>query len=220
MNEITKRILILGILVAIGTIAVISVTQARAGFPIQAPVTTSDTMYTSDTVDESQPPPSSPRIPIEKIIYGPVVEVREGYITVNDSTRGLVTLHILPETRIWKGEWNSDLPIEVGDSLIGHGEPNEDGTVYEMAQMEINVASLRGAVLDVKKTSEGLDVQLREVYTGESFLIHITSETLAVSEEGNEVPFVEAQLDLRPGDGVQIVGLKLKDGTVVATLVF
>jgi len=172
------------------------------------------------TVDDSQLPPSNPRIPIEKIIYGPVVEVREGYITVNDSIRGLVTLHILPETRIWKGEWNSDLPVEVGDSLIGHGEPNEDGTVYEMAQMEINVTSLRGAVLDVKKTSEGLDVQLREVYTGESFLIHMTSETLAVSEEGNEVPFVEAQLDLRPGDGVQIVGLKLKDGTVVAMLVF
>lgn len=72
----------------------------------------------------------------------------------------------------------------------------------------------------MKKTAEGLDVQLREVHTGESFLIHITSETLAVSEEGNEVPFVEAQLDLRSGDGVQIVGLKLKDGTVVAALVF
>ena len=220
MNRIIKRALILGVLVVIGTIVITSVTRVRAGVPMQTPATTSEAMCTSDGMDESQPLPPNPRVPIEKIIYGTVVEAKESHIVVNDSTRGLVTLHILPETRIWKGKWDSNLLIEVGDSLIGHGEPNEDGTIYEMEQVEINVISLRGAVLNVKKTSEGLDVQLNEVYTGESFLIHITSETLGVSEEGKEFPFIEAQIDLEPGDGVQIIGLKLKDGSVAATRVF
>jgi len=41
-----------------------------------------------------------------------------------------------------------------------------------------------------------------------------------VSKEKGEVPFAQAQFDLKVGDGVQIIGLKLKDGSVVATRVF
>ena len=86
--------------------------------------------------------------------------------------------------------------------------------------MEVNIVNLRGAVVSVKEVSGGLDVQLDEVREGKSYLVHITSETLVVSKEGQEVPFAEAQLDLKVGDGVQIIGLKLKDGSVVATRMF
>jgi len=88
-----------------------------------------------------------------------------------------------------------------------------------MEQMEINIVNLRGAVVSVEKVLEGLDLQLEEAYEGKSYLVHITSETL-VSKEEQEVPFARAQFDLKAGDGVQIIGLKLKDGSVVATRVF
>lgn len=220
MKRITKRTLLLGVLVVIGTITIISVVQARTGLPIQTPVATPDSARPSDAADEPQLPSPNPRVPLEKIIDGTVVEVKDDYIVVDNSVRGLVTLRISPETRIWKGKWDSDLPIEVGDFFYGYGEPNENGTVYEMEQMEVNIVNLRGAVVSVKEVSGGLDVQLDEVREGKSYLVHITSETLVVSKEGQEVPFAEAQLDLKAGDGVQIIGLKLKDGSVVATRMF
>jgi hypothetical protein len=46
------------------------------------------------------------------------------------------------------------------------------------------------------------------------------SETLLVSDEGREVSFSEAQVDLKSGDGVQIIGLELKDGAIAATRIF
>jgi hypothetical protein len=124
---------------------------------------------------------------------------------------------MLPETRIWKGKWDSDLPIEVGDFFYGYGEPSEDGMVYEMEQMEVNIVSLRGGVLGVEKVSKGLDVRLDEVRKDKPYLIHITPETLILGPDG-EIPFGE--FDLQPGDGMQIVGLQLKDGSVLATRVF
>jgi len=207
MKKITsKHVLFWGVLVVVGIVGGILVAQAYAGFP-------------SHAADEPQLPPINPCVPLEKIIDGTIVEVKEDCVVVNNSVRGLVTLHISPETRIWKGKWDNNLPIEVGDCFYGYGEPNEDRTVYEMEQMEINIVNLRGAVVSVEKVLEGLDLQLEEAYEGKSYLVHITSETL-VSKEEQEVPFARAQFDLKAGDGVQIIGLKLKDGSVVATRVF
>jgi hypothetical protein len=170
-------------------------------------------------VNEPQLPSPNPSVPLEKIIDGTVVEVGEDYIVINNSVRGLVTLHISPETRIWKGKWDSDLPIKVGDFFYGYGEPNKDGTIYEMEQMEVNIVNLRGAVVSVEQVSDGLDLQLDESYEGKSYTVHVTSETLVISQEG-QVPFAEAQIDLKAGDGVQIIGLRLEDGTVAATRMF
>ncbi|MDY7079947.1 MAG: hypothetical protein SXV54_23960 [Chloroflexota bacterium] len=211
MNKM-KHILLWGVLVAVGILGVISMTQTFAGphSQVQTPV--------------AKLPPPNPRVPREKIIKGTVIEVEESYVMITSSRGSLVTLHISPETRIWKGKWDSDLPIKVGDFFYGYGEPNKDGTVYEMEQMEINIVNLRGVVVSVKEVSGGLDVQLDEVHEGKSYLVHITSETLVISNEGQEVPqdvpFGEAQFDLEAGYDVQIIGLKLEDGSVVATRVF
>lgn len=215
---ISKHAPFWGVLVTVGIVGVISVTQIYAGFSLQAPVTP-DSASPSRAADEPQLPPINPRVPLEKIIDGTIVEVKGDYVVVNNSVRGLVTLHISPETRIWKGKWDNDLPIEVGDFFYGYGEPNGDRTVYEMEQMEINIVNLRGAVVSVEKVSEGLNLQLEECYEGKSYLVHITLETL-VPKEGQEVPFAKAPFDLKAGDGVQIIGLRLKDGSVVATRVF
>jgi len=207
MKKITsKHVLFGGVLVVVGFVGGILVAQAYAGSPLYA-------------ADESQLPPINPCVPLEKIIDGTVVEVKEDCIVVNNSVRGLVTLHISPETRIWKGRWDNNLPIEVGDFFYGYGEPNEDRTVYEMEQMEINIVNLHGAVVGVEKVSGGLNLHLEEAYEDKPYLVHITSETL-VSKEEQEVPFAEARLDLKAGDGVQIIGLKLRDGSVIAIRVF
>lgn len=220
MKKIMKYMLVLGVLVMIGAMGIVSGAQARMYLPRQAPMVTSDSVCSSDVMVADESPSSNPRVPLEKIIGGTVVEINEDYVVADSSAHGLVTLYISPETRIWKGKWDSDLPIEVGNFFYGYGEPKENGTVYEMEQMEVNIVSLRGGVLNVEKTSEGLDVQLDESREGRAYLIRITSETL-ISKPGREdVPFGETSLDLQPGDGVQIIGLQLKDGSVVATRVF
>jgi hypothetical protein len=210
-----KRVLFWGVLVVVGIAAAL---MART-YAAEIPVSTPDSAHPLSAADKPQPLSPNPRVPLEKIVSGTVAEVRESYILVTDPRHGLITLHLSPETRIWKGRWDSGLPVEVGDFFYGYGEPNEDGTVYEMEQMEVNIVSLRGAVISVKKVSEGLDVQLDDVREGRSYSVHITSETLVSKEEG-EAPFAQAQFDLKVGDGVQIIGLKLKDGSVVATRVF
>jgi hypothetical protein len=129
-------------------------------------------------------------------------------------------LHLSDETRIWKGKWDSELPIEAGDFFYGYGEPNEDRTIWEMEQMEVNIVNLRGGIVSVEETAEGLTLQLKEVHDDQLYTIHVMSETLLVSDEGRGVPFSEAQVDLKSGDGVQIIGLELKDGAIAATRIF
>lgn len=216
MKRSAKYMLALGI-VMVGAMVVISVAQASPWLPMQIPIATPDSACSQDVPDE--PPPAHPRVPLEKIIKGTIVEIDENHIVADNSARGLIKLHVSPETRIWKGKWNSDLPIEVGDFFYGYGEPNEDGTVYEMEQMEVNIVSLRGGVLSIERVSKGLQVQLDEVHKDKSYLVHITQETLILGQDG-EFPFGEVPLGLQPGDGVQVIGLQLKDGSVLATRVF
>jgi hypothetical protein len=216
MSKITRYVLFFGGLLAVaGVIAVVLAVQADARIYEQPLPPT----LAPESIDEQVLTPK-PRVPREKIIKGTIVAVDGDTIMIDSSKYGSVTLHLSDETRIWKGKWNSELPIEVGDFFYGYGEPNEDRTIWKMEQMEVNIVNLRGGIISIKETSEGLTLQLEEAHDNQLYTIHVTPETLLMSDDGRDVPFSEAQVDLKLGDGVQIIGLKRKDGTVVATSIF
>jgi len=215
MSKIAKHILVVcGLLVVTGTIIVISKGQVEAGISEVAPPT-----IDPSSIDEQYLTPQ-PRIPVEKIIGGTIIEIDGDSIIADSSKHGLVTLYLSNETRIWRGEWGNELPIEVGDYFFGYGEPDKDGTIWKMEQMEVNIVNLRGAIVSTEETSEGVTLQLEDVHENELYTVHVTSNTLLVSDEGQAIPFARAQVDLESGNGVQVIGLKLKDGTVVATRIF
>jgi len=222
MKRKTFVYVLVSILILGGIAGGLSVTQTYAGLPLLMPTPTVDAICSGDDSVDSQelvPPPHSPLVPLENIIGGTVVEVEETRIVISTADRGQVTLQIVPETRIWKGKWDSQLPIEVGDFLYGYGVPNEESTVFEMEQLEVNIVSLRGPVSSVTQTAAGVDIVLEESYTGVPTLVHIESDTLVTTDSG-ENAFEETPIEVEVGDGFQIIGLQLRDGSVLATRIF
>ena len=216
MSKIARHILVVcGLLAVTGTIIIISRVQVEAGISEQVAPPTID----PSSIDEQDLTPQ-PRIPIEKIIGGTIIEIDGDSIIADSSKYGLVALYLSNETRIWKGEWDSKLPIEVGDFFYGYGEPGKDGTIWKMEQLEVNIVNLRGAIVSTEETPEGVILQLEGARENELYTVYVTSKTLLVSDEGQDIPFARARVDLESGNGVQIIGLKLKDGTVVATRIF
>ncbi len=216
MSKIAKYILVVcGLLAVTGTITIISRVQAEDRASKQVAPPTVDPL----SIDEQDLVPQ-PRIPVEQIIDGTITEIDGDSIVADTSKYGLVTLHLSDETRIWKGEWDGKLPIEVGDFFYGYGEPDKDGSIWKMEQMEVNIVNLRGAIVSTEETPEGVTLQLEGARENEVYTVYITSKTLLVSDEGQDIPFARDQVDLESGNGVQIIGLKLKDGTVVATRIF
>lgn len=216
MSTIARHVLfVCGLLVVVGIVVVILIVRAEAGIFGQVVAPTVD----PEPIDEQALIPNA-GVPVEKIIGGTVVEINGNSIIADSSKYGLVTLHISNETRIWKGEWGSELSIEVGDFFYGYGEPDQDGAIWEMEQMEVNIVNLCGAIVSVEETSEGLTWQLEESRASQLYTVHVTSKTLLVSDEGQDIPFAGAQVDFKLGDGVQIIGLTLEDGTVLATRIF
>lgn len=169
--------------------------------------------YVADT-----PPQVGGGVAPDRLIDGVIAEVDGDRLVVEDAQRGRIVLHLNENTRVWKGGWDTPRPIEVGDTFYGYGDLNAEGTGYEMEQLEVNLVNLRGEVLNVTETVAGLDVELDDVHTGK-ILVHITPAT-SVTEDGQAVLFAESTFTLRPGDGLHLTGLRLKDGSVEAVQTF
>ncbi len=183
----------------------------------EPPSLTSSPSCSEDALIESVasvPPPSRPLVPLQNIVIGDVVDVGEANIVIA-TERGQVTAQLGPDTRYWKGEWDSQLPIEIGDSVVGYGEPDEEGTTFEMEQLEVNVANVRGPVTRVTRTATGVDIVVAESYTGIPTLIHIGPDTVV-----GETTYEKSSLEIKVEDGFQIIGLRLKDGSILATRIY
>jgi len=215
---------VLMVLLVIGGLAGLAwATQMYAGFPLQLPAPTEPVDCPEcggdDVSGELKPPPSEPLVSRERLVEGTVIDVKEDTVIVSSTKRGLVTLLILPETRIWKGKWDNTLPIEVGDYFYGYGEPNADDTVFTMEQLEINIVNLRGGITRVTDTVKGMDLEMIESRSEQLEIVHINAETMISTDEG-QYPFGKTAVEFEVDDGVQIIGVRLKDGTVLATTVF
>jgi len=212
-----------GILALGGIVGLVWATQTYAGFPLHLPIPTEEVGSPEcggdDVSGKLLPPSVNPAVPFEKIVEGIVTDVKGSTVVISTPDRGLVTLLLLSQTRIWKGKWDSALPIEIGDDIIGYGEPSKDGMVFEMEQLEINVVNLRGGITRVTPTTAGLALELRESRSEQIEIVYIDAETMIATENGS-YPFGERPVEFRVDDGVQIIGIRLKDGTVSASTIF
>jgi len=217
-----KSVLV-GMLVLGGVAGLVWVTQTYAGFPLHFSTPSAEIDCPGCVVDELSGelllPSVKTAIPREWLVEGTVVHVKENTIVVSSTKRGLVTLHILPETKIWKGKWDNTAPIEVGDFFYGRGRPNEDGMVFEMEQLEINIVNLRGGITKVTPTAEGMALEVFESRSEQIEIVHIDAETMITAEDGS-YPFGERAVEFKVDDGVQIIGVRLKEGTVLASSIF
>lgn len=172
----------------------------------------------TQSLDTSSPPPPPPppgtSLIVDKYATGEVTEVSRDRILLKTSYGGNVVLRLLPETAVWKGEWNGSLPIEVGDQIKAWGEPRTGGT-FDVEKMWVNIVNLRGTISNIERESGGLRLRHHDACQG-LFLVKIDQRTL-VNRDGRAVTFGSSPIDLREGRHLQIVGLKLKDGSVLAT---
>ena len=222
MKTTVFRYLLVGVLVISGIVGLVLATRTYAGLPLHIPTPTGEPTCAECEVGPAgtiQPPPSKPLIPREKILKGEVIEVRGDEVIVDSTKHGMVTLLISPKTQIWKGKWDNMLPIEIGDFFYGYGEPNEDNTVFKMEQMEINIVNLRGGITNVTSVAEGVDIEMLESRSEKTEIVHINAETM-VSTANGQYPFGETVVEFKVAEGVQIIGVRLKDGTVLATTIF
>jgi hypothetical protein len=140
----------------------------------------------------------------------------------------------LPDpAQIWKGGWNAT-PIEVGDWLTATGDPRgRDG--FQAETVYLNIANWRGRVVDPHLTNGSLHFNVRgvrlrypqpgvveheEVILGE---VELTPTTEMLFDDRPGAPPTTSGLDpiaLRPEQLVEVIGVRLPNGTVRATRVF
>jgi hypothetical protein len=146
---------------------------------------------------------------LDRIISGTVVRIEEASLILDNSRWGRITVHVTETTRIWKGGWEHPRPIEIGDDVVGVGEPDETLKIWEAQSLEVNIINLRGEIIRVAATAEGIDVDLKEIRDGKLYTVHIPTD-LADDSPGA----------LIAGSGLRVIGLRLDDGTVLAETLY
>lgn len=165
----------------------------------------------------SPPATVSPRHIIENYAGGVVLSVTGSTITLrtdSGSRAAQIELHLSSSTRIWEGSWGSSLPIEGGDHIDAWGTP-QGTNVLAVEKMWVNIVNLMGTVESVKQAPGGLQVQHQDSRTGTHSVV-IDHRTIVDRQESPEVTYSSA-IVLHPGQFLQIIGLRLKGGTVRAT---
>lgn len=165
------------------------------------------------------PPPVGASLVVERFASGSVMEVNDKRILLTNPTRGTLVLHLSRTTAVWKGGWDSGRPIEVGDQVAAWGEPRAGGTEYDVEKMWVNIVNLQGRISNVRQGPSGPQFRLQDRYLGPQ-QVAMQSTTLINRPDGRETPFGADLVAPRDGQFLQVIGLRLKDGSVQATRVF
>lgn len=195
--------------ITLGLVVFVPATQALA----------SDLGVQLSSEDSTPPPPLPPQrmsLIVDKYVAGEVVEVNENQIQLKTIHRGNVVLNLSPETAVWKGGWDRDLPIEIDDQIKAWGEP-QGKEVFNVEKMWINIVNLLGTISNIRQeSSKELQLHHHDSRRNKSHLVRIDYQT-KVNQGDQERTFGDNPVDLRDGQFLQVVGLKLKDDSVLAT---
>lgn len=176
----------------------------------------------ADTLSAPPPPPpdwDSDAI-IENYIEGTVVGVTQSHILVDDRERGLMTLNVSPATSIWKGGWDSRFSIKAGDHIDAWGQPQADGRTVDLEKVWANLVDVKGLLGNFVRGASSSSLHCNDRH-GEMFqvLLDDKTEILFPSDDPSSKANVSSvQID-RDYLG-QVVGLRLGDGSILATRVF
>lgn len=147
-------------------------------------------------------------------LIGTVQDVVSNTLLIKTEINSQYRVQILPETRIWKGNWdNNDRVIEVGDGVVISGTMDGHNKSGVAQELYVNIVNTYGLISDV-------EIQASEIH----FIIHdgYTAQPIHVKIDRNQMVASSAQSGEITADAIewqkvkrgQVVGLRLKDGTV------
>lgn len=168
--------------------------------------------------------PEKPDEPPQVVIFenyaeGVIRELDGRHVIVETRRLGDVTLRLTPETKVWKGDYNGTFPMAVGDHVDAWGQPHRGGKVIDVEKMWLNIVNLRGPIVNVEPVEGGLQLSHIDTRIGEH-LIKLDGRTAVMLPEGEEKNFDPHIMHLTKGQGIQVIGLRLDDDTVLATRIW
>lgn len=164
------------------------------------------------------PPPRTAEVFLN-FTYGIVEIAKPREITITTSNHNRNVLRLSSESQVWKGKWDRSISLEVGDEVRAWGHPNTIEGTLEVEKMWVNIVNLHGPVINLKKGPEEWQIQHQDIRMGKK-LVKINQQTLLNSPNNDEITFGQKGENLaflQEGQQVQIIGLKLKDESVLAT---
>jgi len=169
--------------------------------------------------NEHTPAPASPAEgpkPIVNHVGGTVEKIAPNLLAVK-AYNGTFTLRLSGTSEVWKGKYDRNAIIDVGDRVEAWGQP-QPGNNLDVERMWVNIVNLVGPISNVADNASTVALTCRDRHRG-SLKVTIDQETL-ISNGTQEVRYTQGALSLQEGKQLQIIGLKLKDGSVRATRVF
>lgn len=138
------------------------------------------------------------------------IDPAQGTLVINERGEVPVTLWVLDNTRIWKGEVTDLAALEPGDFLYLRARPEPDGR-FIATKIWANIVNLIGTVNVVE--NNGFELRIDgHAHTGPERRIVVRFHPNMVV---NDNPWAAPKL--RPGQPVQVLGVIERDGTLKAT---
>lgn len=170
------------------------------------------------TTPRPEPSPPTPgaseskRTPVSGYVSGRAVSVASDHVVVKTASQGDVALNLAP-FRIWDDLWVKEIPIEVGDDITAF-DPR-DG---RMPVLYVNIVNLIGTVSNIRREAGILFFDLRggpvgaHQDTAYAVKVEQRARVAEPAQEGGPWP--------QENQRSQVIGRRLKDGSILATTVF
>lgn len=153
---------------------------------------------------------------VEKFVKGRVLEATPQLLVVETPERGEMILLLSPTTTIWDAGLARDIPIESGDGITAWVSPRRRG-VCEANRLWVNWVSLQGRVTNLRGDQTGATFEHHTLGRG-PLIVAVHPHTQLVTPELS-LAFAHSTGILAEGALVQLIGRRLKDGSVLATTV-
>ncbi|HEX2036052.1 MAG TPA: DUF5666 domain-containing protein [Chloroflexota bacterium] len=163
------------------------------------------------------------RFEIPNYVAGRVTAVSPRALKVQTHQRE-VTLELPTEMQeFWKGAFAPQAePLEVGDFVDVWGEPNHDRSVYLVQRLYANIVNRIGTISGVHTQEEATRLahfDRRMKPADQTATVTVDRRTL-VDLGQDERTYDSRVLRLREGQWLQVIGLRLRDGSIRATRIF
>jgi hypothetical protein len=153
---------------------------------------------------------------VEKFVKGRVLEATPQLMVVETPEWGEIVMLLSPTTTIWDDGLAKDIPIEIGDMITAWVSTRRRG-VCEVERLWVNWFNLQSRALNLRGDQTGATFEHHPL-NREAFIVRVDPRTLMVTRDLS-VAFAHDASLLTEGEEVQLIGRRLKDGSVLATTV-
>lgn len=108
----------------------------------------------------------------------------------------------------------ADIPVEVGDRVLALGVRRPDGSL-DVEKLWVNPVNLMGPIEAVSREGAGWRLRVKDRYLG-SVEVRVDPRTEIGTGPGLVAPLAQRPVQWSVGQHIQVVGRRLRDGTVLA----